>query len=66
MLGAIREIAGATREQSNASGNVARAAEQVNRMALETAHAVQHATKTVDELQHMSEHLHALVSRFRL
>ena len=66
MVCAIREIAGATREQSNASGQVAESAEQVNRMALGTDQSVRQATETVEELQRMSTRLQALVSRFSL
>ena len=62
----IRDIADATREQSIATTEMARAAEVANHMAIETDQAVQNATQTVNELHQLSSHLHGMVSRFRL
>jgi methyl-accepting chemotaxis protein len=62
----IRDIADATREQSIATTEMARAAEVANHMAIETDQAVQNATRTVDDLHQLSNHLHGMVSRFRL
>ncbi len=62
----IRDIADATREQSIATTEMARAAEVANHMAIETDQAVQTATQTVNELHQLSSHLHGMVSRFRL
>ena len=66
VVASIRDIAEATREQSVATNEMARAAEDVNRMTAETDQAVQSATRTVDELGGLSRSLHALVGRFRL
>ncbi len=62
----IRDIADATREQSIATTEMARAAEVANHMAIETDQAVQNATRTVNDLHQLSSHLHGMVSRFRL
>jgi methyl-accepting chemotaxis protein len=62
----IRDIADATREQSIATTDMARAAETANHMAIETDQAVQNATRTVDELHQLSNHLHDMVARFRI
>ncbi|GGX77554.1 methyl-accepting chemotaxis protein [Vogesella alkaliphila] len=62
----IRDIADATREQSIATTDMARAAETANHMAIETDQAVQNATRTVNELHQLSNHLHDMVARFRL
>jgi methyl-accepting chemotaxis protein len=62
----IRDIADATREQSIATTDMARAAETANHMAIETDQAVQSATRTVDELHQLSNHLHDMVARFRI
>ena len=66
MVLTIRDIADATREQSIATTEMARAAEVANHMAIETDQAVQNATRTVDDLHQLSNHLHGMVSRFRL
>ena len=65
-IGAVRDIAEATREQSVATNEMAQAAEQVNRMTLENDQAVQSATRTVAELSALASGLHALVGRFKL
>ncbi|WP_217450821.1 methyl-accepting chemotaxis protein [Vogesella oryzae] len=62
----IRDIADGTREQSIATEEMARVAEQTNQMAIDTDQAVQNATATVNELHQLSQHLHAMVGRFRL
>ncbi|MBV5337593.1 MAG: methyl-accepting chemotaxis protein, partial [Deltaproteobacteria bacterium] len=62
----IRDIAEATREQSIATNEMARAAEEVNSMTLENDQAVHSASQTVAELSALSKGLHALVGRFRL
>ena len=45
---------------------MARAAEEVNRMTMETDRSLQGASRTVAELSDLSGNLHALVKRFRL
>ncbi|MEI7430182.1 MAG: methyl-accepting chemotaxis protein [Betaproteobacteria bacterium] len=62
----IRDIAEATREQSIATNEMARAAEEVNNMTLENDQAVHSASQTVAELSALSKGLHGLVGRFRL
>ena len=61
-----RDIAGSTREQSVATNEMANAAEQANRMTMQTDQAVQRATATVSELNALSHRLHELVGRFRI
>ncbi len=53
-------------EQSVATNEMARAAEEVNRMTLETDQSLQSATRTVAELSRLSNARHGLVGRFRL
>ena len=62
----IRDIAESTHEQSVATNEMARAAEEVNRMTVETDQSLQSATRTVAELSRLSNGLHDLVVRFRL
>ncbi|GAB7128633.1 methyl-accepting chemotaxis protein [Silvimonas sp. JCM 19000] len=62
----IRDIADATREQSIATTDMAKAAEQVNRLSTETDAVVQHASGTVAALNQRARSLHALVEQFRL
>lgn len=66
IVSSIRDIADATHEQSVATTEMARAAEEVNRMTLEADQAVQSATRTVADLSALSNGLHSLVGRFRL
>ena len=49
-----------------ATNEMARPAEEVNRMTIETDQAVQGANRTVDELSGLSKGLYGLVERFRL
>ena len=49
-----------------ATNEMARSAEEVNRMTAETDHAVQSPTQTVAELRALSNGLHELVGRFRI
>lgn len=62
----IRDIAEATREQSAATNDMARAAEQVTRMASETDVAVQSAAQTSNDLHELSQTLQGLVGQFKL
>jgi len=62
----IREIAGATREQSNAMTDMSRSAEKVNRMALETDAAIQQASQTATTLNALSRSLQERMGRFSL
>ena len=66
LIESIRDIADATREQSAATTDMARAAEIANRMSMDTDEAVQSATRTVNQLSALSQRLNALVGRFRL
>ncbi len=66
LIESIRDIADATREQSAATTDMARAAELANRMSMDTDEAVQSATQTVNQLSALSQGLNALVGRFRL
>ena len=66
VVAAVRDIAGATREQSVATNDMARAAEDVNSRTLQNDQAVQSASATVGELSALSKGLHALVGRFKL
>jgi len=62
----IRDIAEATREQSAATNDMARAAEQVTRMASDTDVAVQSAAQTSNQLHELSQTLQKLVGQFKL
>ncbi|MCG2576321.1 methyl-accepting chemotaxis protein [Dechloromonas sp. XY25] len=66
LIESIRDIADATREQSAATTDMARAAELANRMSMDTDEAVQSATRTVNQLSALSQRLNALVGRFLL
>ena len=66
VVGSIRDIAESTREQSVATNEMARAAEDVNRMATETDSAIQGATATVAQLNQLATGLRQLVDRFHL
>lgn len=63
---AIRDIAGATREQSVATTEMAKAAEEVNQLTMKNDLAVQSASQTVTELSALSAGLHEMVGRFKL
>ena len=62
----IRDIAEATREQSAATTEMARAAEQVTRMTTDTDAAIQAASQTVTDMRELSQGLQTLVAQFRL
>ncbi|HNM76281.1 MAG TPA: methyl-accepting chemotaxis protein, partial [Accumulibacter sp.] len=66
VVATVRGIADSTREQSVVTNDMAKSAEEVNRMALETDRVVQEATRTVRELASHSHRVHALVARFHL
>ncbi len=66
VVASIQDIAGSTREQSVATTDMAKSAEEANCRAMETDKAVQTATQTVAELNTLSLRLHEMVARFRL
>jgi len=63
---AIRDIAGATREQSVATTEMAKGAEEVSLLTMKTDQSVHNASQTVAELSALSAALLELVGRFRL
>jgi len=66
VVGSIHDIADATREQSVATTEMARAAEQANHATMATDQAVQGAMQTVAELHRLSSDLQGMVAQFRL
>ncbi|SFZ70537.1 methyl-accepting chemotaxis protein [Chitinimonas taiwanensis] len=66
VVNSIRYIADATREQSAATNEMAKVAENMNRMSMETDAAIQGASATVAELNDLASGLQALVARFKL
>lgn len=64
-LGRIRDVAGATREQSIASTSIAQRVEEIAQMVEETSAATRSTAESATELEHIANELHTLVSRFR-
>ena len=61
----IREVASATKEQSEASTNIAQRVEQISQMVEETSSTMQATAETATDLEKISSDLNKLVSRFR-
>ena len=61
----IREVASATKEQSEASTNIAQRVEQISQMVEETTAAMQSTAETAAEMETISSELSQLISRFR-
>ncbi len=64
-LGRIRDVADATREQSEASNNLAAQVEQVAQMVERTSASTRETACAAERLQSCSEELRQLVGRFR-
>ena len=64
-LSRIREVASATKEQSEASTNIAQRVEQISQMVEETTAAMQSTAETAAEMEKISGELSQLISRFR-
>ena len=64
-LSSIRDVAEATREQSEASNSIAQKVEEIATMVDETTAAMQSTAETASELEKISSELNVLVSRFR-
>ncbi len=64
-LGHIRDVAGATREQSIASTSIAQRVEEIAQMVEETSAATQSTADTAAELDRIAGELHAQINRFR-
>ena len=64
-LSSIRDVAEATREQSEASNSIAQKVEEIATMVDETTAAMQSTAETAMELEKISNELNVLVSRFR-
>lgn len=61
----IEEIAASTREQSQASAEIARVVERLADSAARTEHAIQQSDLTVQEMNRLADALNGIVSRFR-
>jgi methyl-accepting chemotaxis protein len=61
----VEEIAASVREQSQASGSIARNLNRVADFAVQTEHAIEESDRTVQELRDLADALHSTVSRFR-
>ena len=61
----IREVASATKEQSEASTNIAQRVEQISQMVEETTAAMQSTAETAEDMERISSELSSLISRFR-
>ena len=64
-LGHIRDVAGATREQSVVSTSIAQRVEEIAQMVEETSAATRSTADSATELEQIATELHKLVSRFR-
>ncbi|MBK1680579.1 methyl-accepting chemotaxis protein [Rhodocyclus tenuis] len=64
-LGHIRDVAGATREQSIVSTSIAQRVEEIAQMVEETSAATRSTAESATELERIATELHTLVSRFR-
>ena len=64
-LVSIRDVAEATKEQSEASNSIAQKVEEIATMVDETTAAMQSTADTASELEKISSELNVLVSRFR-
>jgi len=64
-LSRIREVASATKEQSEASTSIAQRVEQISQMVEETTAAMQSTAETAAEMEKISSELSRLISRFR-
>ena len=64
-LSSIRDVAEATREQSEASNSIAQKVEEIATMVDETTAAMQSTAETAADLEKISSELNVLVSHFR-
>ena len=64
-LSRIREVASATKEQSEASTNIAQRVEQISQMVEETSAAMSSTAETAAQMEKISVELSRLVQRFR-
>ncbi len=62
----VQQIASATRSQSESSDEITSRVEHIAKMALENAESVDETTHSSHDLQQLSGHLQALVSKFKL
>ncbi|TCV90785.1 methyl-accepting chemotaxis protein [Sulfurirhabdus autotrophica] len=62
----VQQIANATRSQSESSDEITSRVEHIAKMALENAESVDKTTHSSHDLQKLSGHLQALVSKFKL
>ncbi|GAA5785141.1 methyl-accepting chemotaxis protein [Chitiniphilus shinanonensis] len=65
-LARLREMATATREQSQASNAIAGRVEDISQMVEETTQSIRSAAQTAGEIEHVAHSLNRLVQRFRL
>lgn len=61
----IREVASATKEQSEASTSIAQRVEQISQMVEETTAAMHSTAETAEDMERISAELSRLISRFR-
>ena len=61
----IREVASATKEQSEASTSIAQRVEQISQMVEETTAAMHSTAATAEDMERISAELSRLISRFR-
>jgi methyl-accepting chemotaxis protein len=61
----IEEIATSTREQSQATSQIARNVEKLSDVAASAEHAIEQSDKTMQEMSRLSADLNGLVSRFK-
>ncbi|WP_158380758.1 extracellular solute-binding protein [Chitinilyticum litopenaei] len=66
VVGLVREIAGATREQSEATTSIAHTAEQIDTMTQATDAALNHASKSLKGIDERAGKLLEIVGRFKL
>jgi len=64
-LARIREVASATKEQSEASTSIAQRVEQISQMVEETTAAMHSTAETAEDMERISSELSSLISRFR-
>ena len=65
-LARLNEMAGATREQSQASNNIAGRVEEISQMVEETTASIHRATATAGEIELVAQRLNQMVSKFKL
>ena len=65
-LARLNEMAGATREQSEASNSIAGRVEDISQMVEETTASIHRATATAGEIELVAQRLNQMVGKFRL